>query len=280
MNLSFLTGHESFYLREGWLKKSLDVLVEQPDIFQAKKLKDAINRLGVGANMVKSMRYWLELCGLIEKDKDTFKLTHIADALVKHDPYFQNINTLWILHANIAQKLPVWQFVFVENDLPVFDKAFMHKMMESRLKELGRKASKKTILDSSSVFINTYIENKVAVDPENNIRSPFSKLKLVKHHEGRFVFRIISHRDYSPYLVYYLSLFPKDIKQVPQEDIFRALRKIMNVELSSLRKSLDYLENKEIIHIDRAAGLNNVVKQKQMRIDTVIKSMLMGSNLK
>ena len=29
--------------------------------------QEAINALGVGANMVKSMRYWLDLCGLIEK---------------------------------------------------------------------------------------------------------------------------------------------------------------------------------------------------------------------
>ena len=117
-------------------------------------------------------------------------------------------------------------------------------------------------------------------DPENNIRSPFSKLKLVKHNEGRFVFRVISHRDYSPYLVYYLSLFSKEISQIPQDDIFATFRKIMNVEPVSLRKSLDYLENKEIIHIDRAAGLNNIVKQKQMRLDTVIKNMLGGNNLK
>ena len=50
-------GHESFAIRRGWLYKGMKHVRERGDIFLA---KDAMEELGLGSNMVKSLRYWMQ----------------------------------------------------------------------------------------------------------------------------------------------------------------------------------------------------------------------------
>jgi len=64
-----LSGHETFPLRQGWLKKAYDAVAAEAgkpnskDIFNS---EDAVARFGVGKNMVSSMRHWANCCGIIE----------------------------------------------------------------------------------------------------------------------------------------------------------------------------------------------------------------------
>lgn len=52
------SGHESFACKSLWLKKGYDFVVQNRD-FNA---PDAVIYLGVGKNMVSSIRYWLKVC--------------------------------------------------------------------------------------------------------------------------------------------------------------------------------------------------------------------------
>ena len=64
-----IRGHESFYIREGWLRKGTIAIKEDPYLLS--NLQVAIDKLGVGSAMVKSIRYWLQAIGLtIEKRGD------------------------------------------------------------------------------------------------------------------------------------------------------------------------------------------------------------------
>ena len=66
-----LKGHEKFPLREGWINKGLSVAKEKgTHIFLESQGPDM---LGVGTNMVKSIRYWMQACGLLVKDGNNFK---------------------------------------------------------------------------------------------------------------------------------------------------------------------------------------------------------------
>ena len=67
------SGHESFYCKSLWLKKGYDFLLLEYN-FNA---PDAVAELGVGKNMVSSIRYWLKSFGLTIDDK----LTEIAHYL-------------------------------------------------------------------------------------------------------------------------------------------------------------------------------------------------------
>jgi len=53
-NSGFFAGHETFCPRYGWLKKGFDG-VRDPDIFDS---PDAIEKPGVGKNMVRAIRFW------------------------------------------------------------------------------------------------------------------------------------------------------------------------------------------------------------------------------
>ena len=94
-----LKGHEKFPLREGWINKGLSVAKEKgTHIFLESQGPDM---LGVGTNMVKSIRYWMQACGLLVKDGNKEILSDMAEIIYMNDPYLEDIFSLWILHSNI-----------------------------------------------------------------------------------------------------------------------------------------------------------------------------------
>ena len=125
MNYAYLAGHDSFYLREGWLRKGLLAVSENPAIFSSANLTKAIDVLGIGANMVKAVKYWLEVCFLIEKNgsaKTFFSPSLLAKCIMEKDPYFQKNETLWLLHFFYSINVPLWTVLFQNNTLPNFTK--------------------------------------------------------------------------------------------------------------------------------------------------------------
>ncbi|MGN1107040.1 MAG: DUF4007 family protein, partial [Huintestinicola sp.] len=51
-------GHETFFIRKGWLYKGMNNIVREPGVFQG-AAGNPMDVLGIGANMVKALRYWL-----------------------------------------------------------------------------------------------------------------------------------------------------------------------------------------------------------------------------
>ena len=73
------SGHETFPLRYGWLKKAFDRVAETEDISDNRGAcwdDDAIARFGVGRNMVASMRYWAKATRIIEETGTNSVLPH------------------------------------------------------------------------------------------------------------------------------------------------------------------------------------------------------------
>ena len=57
--------HETFHPRWSWIKKGFDAVEENPEIFVR---EDAPVRLGVGKNMVGSIRYWCNAFKVLFED--------------------------------------------------------------------------------------------------------------------------------------------------------------------------------------------------------------------
>ena len=89
-----LKGNESFNIREGWLRKGMRCVQEYPTLFSR---DDAMEILGVGSKMVKSIRYWLRATGLTEESSPVGRareqrLTEKFGDIVEHyDKYFDEI---------------------------------------------------------------------------------------------------------------------------------------------------------------------------------------------
>ena len=65
---------------------------------------DAVASLGVGKNMVASIRYWSRAFGLSVNDKPTPFATSIFDTENGYDPYLEDEGTLWLLHYFLITK--------------------------------------------------------------------------------------------------------------------------------------------------------------------------------
>ncbi len=102
--------HETFHIRDGWLAKALDALSQDgAALFGA----DAHHDLGVGLNMLKSIRYWVEATGLARPEMDptvstrrpaTLELTELGQLVREQDPYMEDPATWWLLHGELASQ--------------------------------------------------------------------------------------------------------------------------------------------------------------------------------
>lgn len=120
--------HETFHPRYGWVKKALDAAAKSPNVFNA---DDAVVALGVGKNMVRSIRFWGLACRVLSPAKETSSRVPLAvPSNIGHtmfaddgwDPYSELPGTHWLLHwwllapGSIA---PVWWLAF--NEFPAVE---------------------------------------------------------------------------------------------------------------------------------------------------------------
>lgn len=93
------SGHETFYCRYLWLKKGYE-FVKNSGSFRDEL---ATVKLGVGKNMVTSIRYWMQAFGLIDNKG---LLTQFAKMILDDkgfDPYLERIGSVWLLHYNLVK---------------------------------------------------------------------------------------------------------------------------------------------------------------------------------
>src|SRR3974390_179077 len=63
--IGLFSSHETFVFRHSWLKKAVDAVIEDPEIFTR---DSAIVTLGVGKNMVRSIRHWGLATGILAEE--------------------------------------------------------------------------------------------------------------------------------------------------------------------------------------------------------------------
>lgn len=92
------SGHESFPCKTLWLKKGYDFVVHDKDFNNP----EAVIDLGVGKNMVASIRYWLKVFGLCQNEQPTWLGNYLFNDEDGRDPYMEDLATLWILHFHLV----------------------------------------------------------------------------------------------------------------------------------------------------------------------------------
>ncbi|MDT0307226.1 DUF4007 family protein [Streptomyces sp. DSM 44917] len=114
--------HGSYPIRLGWLAKVYSALREDPLAFSRPQAPVV---LGVGASMVRAMRFWSRAAGLIRDGKRTAagrpailtrRGTWLLDDEHGADPYLDDPATLWLLHWWLLSArpchLPTARFLF------------------------------------------------------------------------------------------------------------------------------------------------------------------------
>lgn len=184
-----LQGHEKFPLREGWLNKGLTEVANNPTVFVGKEGADI---LGLGNNMVKSLRYWLKAFGLIvENGAQGANLTRCGELILQYDAYFEDLFSLWILHSNIvknAEEATTWFLFFNKCDIEELDKEQIIHILKRELDKYTNngKYSEKSMMNDVDVLLNMYGKTRGIIDPEDKSNSPFSILDLIKNSDGLY----------------------------------------------------------------------------------------------
>ncbi len=184
-------GHETFSIREGWLHKGLKLLVDEPKLLVDDYSADY---LGVGRNMAKSIRHWLQATGLAQKatsasetKKPDLIPTEIGKLVWCHDPYFVESGTWWMLHVNLVRSrdhAASWSWFFNNFGLARFERAVCSEGLRRYLKLNNQRMPAKNTLDRDiACLLNTYAKWIPAEkrDPEEATECPFTELGLMNH---------------------------------------------------------------------------------------------------
>lgn len=77
---------------------------------------DAVIALGVGKNMVSSIRYWLKVFGISNQDEPSRIADYLFDESEGVDKYIESLGTLWLLHYLLVslKEATLYHITFVQ----------------------------------------------------------------------------------------------------------------------------------------------------------------------
>ncbi|SEP61795.1 Protein of unknown function [Virgibacillus subterraneus] len=184
--------HQSFYLRIYWLRKALQQLERDNRFFYKKNASELI---GLGNNMVSSLKHWVVATGICETDKrsDDNKVIHtrskFGEIFDKYDPYIELDDTASIIHYNLVSKqepCTTWYWLFNEYSKKSFEKGeALNDLITWINKNYETKNSTNTLGRDIECLTKQYVSKNKSEDPEEVIQSPLAFLKLLKEKEGR-----------------------------------------------------------------------------------------------
>ncbi len=188
------SGHETFALRGGWLKKAFDLLIaDYPDLFSR---EDAFVLLGVGKNMASSIRFWGRVCGVFERDESgSYRPTLLGRSLLSDDgwdPYLVTPAARWLLHWHVAARPDAaftWFYTFNILRGGECSPLQLSAQIQTYVGEHGGKVpSDATIKRDVECLFHTYTPpdaRRLAAGVEDALACPLSSLGLLRQSPGQ-----------------------------------------------------------------------------------------------
>ena len=269
-------GHETFFIRKGWLYKGMKYVAQNPRIF-TDKTQNPMDTLGMGANMVKSLRYWMQASGLTEESLEKGRgriqtLTDFAKLIHKHDPYMEETGTNCLLHYKIASNETMatsWHFFFNHFQMEEYQREDFVNALRNYAAMRGVSPADSSLEDDFNCIINAYVSRKklnpARMQPESNIESPLDELGLIEVANKRErIFRSAApKRGILPPLIALAIIAEQSggSRQIPVEKIRNApcnVGRIFHLDIVSLVSILDQLDHMREVEFIRTAGLDVV----------------------
>lgn len=179
------SGHETFACRFAWLPKAVRLIARDP-----KALSDderAILELGLGKNMVRALRFWLETFEVASAEAGAWSLLPFGEALFGAnglDPYIERVETQWLLHWRLStaveNPLFAWRHILYRRMRPDFTRSELLAEMRSEGERLGYEHSDVTLLQHADVFIHSYLGSLNPASPEDALDGPLVDLGLLR----------------------------------------------------------------------------------------------------
>ncbi len=267
-------GHETFFIRKGWLYKGLKNVVRNNAVFIG-DTENPMDVLGIGSNMVKALRYWLKAVDLTEeptKGRRVQSLTVFGDIVYENDRYMEELGTLWLLHYKLAKNVKeatAWYFFFNEFKLNEFTRDDFILQLTNYIRMNDSDISPRSLEDDFNCIINTYVPrariNAAKVLPENNMECPIGELGLVDViSKSNRVYKKCTPNKNALHPLIALSIIldqaegQREIKISSIQNDKNNIGKICNLDVISLVSLLSKIEHLGHIKVVRTAGLDVV----------------------
>mgnify|MGYP000192438942 FL=1 len=265
-------AHDTFFIRKGWLNKGLRNVNADAGVFMGTK-GNPMDVLGIGANMVKALRYWLQAVKLTSEPASGRKeqtFTEFGKIVFENDPYIEEMGTLWLLHYQLAsnkEDATAWYYFFNEFKASEFTKEDFVKQLSNYIRINGEEVSERSLEDDYTCIINTYVSrmksNPEKVQPESNIDCPFGELGLIDiaNKKDKLYKKTTPKKD----LIHPLVVLAVILDQANGKDEIKIsaiqndpcnVGKIFNLDIITLTALLYKIELMGYIKVVRTAGLD------------------------
>lgn len=256
------SGHESFSCKSLWLKKGFDYLLNDKSFTDI----DSVAELGVGKNMVASIRFWLKAFALTIADVPTELSKFIFDDKCGKDPFAEDINTLWLLHYQLvsSQIASIYNLLFLEfqREKKEFDK-------ESLLSFIKRKCSvpeQKNVYNENSVKKDIQVLTRNYVSPSDlksieDFSALLLPLGLIKQKANdTYYFNEPSISDIDLSVILYALIDKKGIDKTLSFDAIQELALLFCLPITKfilIIKQIEELYKGKIVYTDNS-GIKNI----------------------
>ncbi len=147
-------------------------------------------KLGVGKNMVRSIRFWSQVMGMaeVETKRQGLSATDLGTALLApngRDPFLEDIRTLWLLHwnlsTNIVNPLLAWDFLLNRWQEPELVPSVVLKALQKEAEKQESQFSTVTLQQHFNTFLHTYYptRGRKGEVQEDNLDCPLVELELI-----------------------------------------------------------------------------------------------------
>ena len=275
-------AHDTFFIRKGWLSKGMRCVANKPDVFISRD-ENPMDVLGIGANMVKALRYWLQVVGLTiepNKGRRSQTFTDLGKLIYEHDRYIEELGTLCLLQYSLASQkdeATAWYFFFNEFSMSEFSKEDFVSALQKYIKMQDSEADVaiRSLNDDFQCIINTYLPrykvNPTKISPENNIDCPFGELGLVDilNKRKKTYKKSTPPSDIlNPYVI--LAVIVNNAggrKEVSLNELLTSpcnIGKVYNLDSITMLDVLYRIERLGLVKINRTAGLDVITIQEDL----------------
>lgn len=176
------SGHDSFQCRQLWLKKGYDYVQEGKSFND----EDAVVKLGVGKNMVSSIRFWLKAFNVIDnKDIPTEFGVRLFDSDDGYDPFLEDEASLWLLHYQLVKNGFASIYFIIFNEFRKEKLFFNKESFVNYVKRIGEantelNFNENTVGKDFIVFSNLYKNDPESKDVEDSFSGILSELEILR----------------------------------------------------------------------------------------------------
>lgn len=258
MSRPIFSGHETFRCKTHWLKRGYDFICNDGN-FNA---DDAVIRLGVGKNMVSSIKFWMKAFNFINDNNTTTPIaTYLLDDIEGKDPYFEDMGTLWLLHFLLVNNnySTIYKTTFVDfhrlrNEI---DKVKLQGFIKTSCfgESYAKLYNDSTVKKDIGVLLQNYCPaDKEGVEEQNTLLSPLKLIRVDSENE-KWIYNSVNHKNIPSEIFLYAIIKSKGGAMSVSFDLLQELSLVFclnNNELLEIIDKVCVLYPSDIVFSDNA----------------------------